>query len=190
MNMLSTTIKEATKAGHQDTEKKVVLRIKQIRSEQDYLELLRCFYAYFSAVEHAIAPYITTATLPDYQERRNSSYIKTDIQELGGDLADLPLAHPPAVDSDIQAMGALYVLEGSIMGGPYIVQMLKKLGISRGFSFFSGYGEDSGKMWHSFTEALNSLPKSELDNLRAIDAAVETFRKFGDVFEQEPSLKP
>ncbi len=189
MNTLSNSIKEATKAGHQDTEKKVVLRIKQIKNEQDYLDLLKCFYAYFSVVERAIAPYITASILPDHRDRRNASYIKADILELGGDLTNLPAASAPAVSSDIQAMGALYVLEGSIMGGPYIVQMLRKLGINRGFSFFSGYGEHAGLMWRTFSEALNSLPKSELDNLRAMDTAVETFRNFGDVFAQEPLLK-
>ncbi len=185
MNLLSNSIKEATKGGHQDTEKKVVMRIKHIKTEQDYLELLRCFYAYFSAVERAIAPYITANTLPDHQERRNSAYIKADIQELGGDLSNLPAATAPSVTNELQAMGALYVLEGSIMGGPYIVQMLKRLGITRGFSFFSGYGENSGQMWHSFTESLNSLPKSELDKVVAVDTAVETFRRFGDVFDEK-----
>ncbi len=188
MNTLSNSIKEATKAGHQDTEKKVITRIKHIKTEQDYLQLLRCFYAYFSAVERAIAPYMTASILPDHEERRNSAYIKADIQELGGDFNNLPAATAPSVTNNLQAMGALYVLEGSIMGGPYIVQMLKKMGITGGFSFFSGYGENSGHMWHSFTESLNSLPKSELDKVTAVDTAMETFRRFGDVFEEEKSL--
>lgn len=188
MTTLSNLIKDATKAGHQDTEKKVVLRIKQIKNERHYLELLKCFYAYFSAVERAIAPHINASTLPDHQDRRNSSYIKADIQELGGDLTNLPSASAPTVTNAVEAMGALYVLEGSIMGGPYIVQMLRKLGIDRGFAFFSGYGENSGKMWHAFTEALDKLPQSAHEEEKAVEAAVETFRKFGDVFEQEPSL--
>lgn len=189
MTTLSTVIKEATKGGHQDTEKKVVTRIKQIKTEEDYLDLLKCFYTYFAAVERAIAPYITATILPDHQDRRNSSYIKVDIRTLGSDTEALPLAIAPTINNALQAMGALYVLEGSIMGGPYIVQMLKKLGISRGFSFFSGYGEHSGAMWQSFTEALNGLPKTELDTVMAVDAAIETFQKFGDVFTEESSLK-
>lgn len=180
--MLSTQIKEATKVGHQETEKKVVLRIKNISNNEDYVELLKCFYAYFNTVEKAIAPYINSV-LPDYKERRNSSYIKADIEELGGSIEKLPVATATEVTDAIQAMGALYVLEGSIMGGPYIVQMLQKKGIEKGFSFFSGYGSESGHKWASFTTALNILPKTESDIAKAVDSARETFNKFGEVFE-------
>ncbi len=81
--MLSTNIKEATKAAHQNLEKKVVLKLKSIRSDEDYADFLKHFYAYFNHVEKAIKPYITTGLLPDYAERRNSSYLKRDIEALG-----------------------------------------------------------------------------------------------------------
>lgn len=180
--MLSTQIKEATKTDHQETEKKVILRIKNIKNNDDYVELLKCFYAYFSAVEKAISSYIHTV-LPDYSERRNSSNIKTDIEELGGTIKKLPLAATTEVKDPIQAMAALYVLEGSIMGGPYIVQMLQKKGIEKGFSFFNGYGNESGLKWATFTSALNILPQTESDVAKAVDTAQETFKRFGDVFE-------
>lgn len=180
--MLSTQIKEATKIGHQETEKKVILRIKNINNNADYVELLKCFYAYFNSVEKAISPYINSV-LPDYNERRNSSYIKADIEELGGSIDKLPEAATAEIKDAIQAMGALYVLEGSIMGGPYIVQMLQKKGIEKGFSFFSGYGSESGLKWASFTGALNILPQTESDHTKAIEAAIETFKRFGDVFD-------
>lgn len=180
--MLSTTIKEATKTPHQEVEKKVVLRIKSIRSEADYADLLKHFYAYFNAVEQAVAPYITSAVLPDLAERRNSSYIKKDIEDLGHTIDDLPAATAPEVTNVAQAMGALYVLEGSIMGGPYIVQMLQKAGLNKGFSFFSGYGETSGSKWGAFTAVLNSVAKGEEEENQVVQAAHQTFARFGDVF--------
>lgn len=180
--MLSTKIKEATKTPHQEVEKKVVLRIKAIRSEADYADFLKHFYAYFNAVEKSIAPYITRAILPDLAERRNASYIKADIEALGGTIDELPFALAPEINNAVQALGALYVLEGSIMGGPYIVQMLQKGGLTRGFSFFSGYGEASGQKWGVFTAVLNALPQSEQEEAQALEAAHETFARFGDVF--------
>jgi len=134
--MLSTKIKEATKVPHQEVEKKVVSRIKSIRSDADHADLLKHFYAYFNVVEKAIAPYITSAILPDLAGRRNASYIKADIEALGASTDELPLAVAPEINNIVQAIGALYVLEGSIMGGPYIVQMLQKSGLTKGFSFF------------------------------------------------------
>lgn len=186
--MISTKIKEATKQAHQDLEKTVVLQLKNIRSETDYVRVLKNFYAYFSAVERAVAPYINRHTLPDINERRNSSYIKTDIEELGSDIADLPAATAPAVQNLPEAFATLYVLEGSIMGGPYIVQMLQKYGLNRGFHFFSGYGADSGKMWQAFTAILDAVPQTEADKEAMTRKANETFQRFGDLFAIQSTL--
>ncbi|GGH24045.1 biliverdin-producing heme oxygenase [Sphingobacterium alkalisoli] len=180
--MLSQNIKESTGAAHQKLEGTVVRQLKAIRSNADYAEVLKNFYAYFNAVEKSIAPYMTIEVLPDYADRRNSSHIKQDIEELGGSVDNLPKADVPVIKSTLEALSALYVLEGSIMGGPYIVQMLNKYGITEGTSFFSGYGTDTGKMWGAFTAVLNIYGEDTSSHARAIEVANETFSKFGDVF--------
>lgn len=180
--MLSNSIKEATKEAHQNLEKKVVLKMKAIRSDADYADFLKHFYAYFNEVEQAIAPYINTGLLPDYAERRNSAYLKKDIEELGGSTNDLPAAQAPKITNTIQALGALYVMEGSIMGGPIIVKMLEKFGITKGVSFFSGYGEATGQMWGKFIAVLNAQAKNETEEVQAIATANDTFSQFGEVF--------
>jgi heme oxygenase len=180
--MLSTSIKEATKEAHLNLEKKVVQKMKAIRSDADYADFLKHFYAYFNQVEQAIAPYITTELLPDHAERRNSSYLKQDIEELGSNVNDLPTATSPEINNTIQALGALYVMEGSIMGGPIIVKMLEKFGITKGVSFFSGYGEATGQMWGKFVAVLNAQANKEAEEQQAITAANDTFSNFGEVF--------
>jgi heme oxygenase len=180
--MLSTNIKEATKEAHQQLEKKVVQKLKSIRSNSDYADLLKHFYAYFNAVEQAIKPYITTSVLPDYAERRHSGYLKADIEELGSDTSELPVVTVPQISSIPEALGALYVMEGSIMGGGIIVQMLAKYGVTKGVSFFSGYGEATGQMWGKFIAVLNAQAESEKQQVLAIKAANETFSNFGEVF--------
>ncbi|MEJ5053867.1 biliverdin-producing heme oxygenase [Sphingobacterium sp. MYb382] len=186
--MISTKIKEATKEAHQTLEKAVILQLKSIRSDKDYAEVLKKFYAYFRAVEQAVAPFITAAILPDRAERRDSSYLKTDIEELGSTVEELPTATAPAIQNVAQAFGALYVLEGSIMGGPYIVQMLQKYGLSKGFNFFSGYGENSGQMWGSFLAVFNAIPQSEADEQEMLQSADDTFSRFGDLFLIEAAV--
>ncbi len=183
--MLSTKIKEATREAHQQLEKTVVLKLKSIRSAEDYASFLKYFYAYFNAVESAIAPYISEGLLPDHAERRNSTYLRQDIEALGGSADQLPSVDAPAISNPLEALSALYVLEGSIMGGPYIVQMLQKHGMTTGFSFFSGYGEDTGRMWGAFTAVLNAQACSPEDESVAIRKANETFTRFGEVFEQD-----
>lgn len=186
--MLSTNIKEATKTAHQQLEKIVVLRMKAIRSNEDYAEFLKCFYAYFSEVEKAIAPYITAAILPDYAERRHAVYLKNDIEALGFSTDRLPAVTIPVITNTLQALGALYVMEGSIMGGSIIVQMLAKSGITNGVSFFSGYGDATRTMWEKFVTVMNAQATTIAAEAIAIAAADETFTRFGPVFENSKVL--
>ena len=181
--MLSTNIKEATKEAHLNLEKQVIQKLKAIRSNADYADFLKYFYTYFSQVEKAIAPYITTELLPDYKERRNSSYIKNDIVALGGHINDIPTVNLPEITNQLQALGALYVMEGSIMGGSIIVKMLEKGGITEGISFFSGYGEATGQKWGVFVGIMNAQASDDNEEAIAINAANETFSRFAGVFE-------
>lgn len=182
--MLSTNIKEATKAAHLNLEKKVIEKLKAIRSNADYADFLKYFYTYFSQVEQSIAPYITEQLLPDYKDRRNSSYLKNDIEELGGHTGETPSIALPVIENQLQALGALYVMEGSIMGGSIIIKMLEKGGITKGISFFSGYGEATGQKWGIFTAVMNQAATSPEQEAIAIQAANEAFTCFGDVFNE------
>lgn len=181
--LLSARIKEETKKPHQELEKIVVLKLKGIRSEADYADFLNSFYSYFKIVEQATAQFITNEVLSDYTERRNSDYLKSDIEELGFQIkpliGDLP---KPEINSLPAALGAMYVMEGSIMGGPIIVEMLKKYGVTKGFSFFSGYGSETGKMWSAFVAVLNANAAAEDAQQSAINAANDTFAKFQAYF--------
>lgn len=180
--MLSNSIKEATREAHLELEKKVVQKLKAIRSNEDYADLLKHFFAYFNHVEKQIAPFISREVLPDYAQRRNSSYIKNDIEALGSHTNDLPATTVPEITNTIQALGALYVMEGSIMGGSIIVKMLEKAGINEGVSFFSGYGEATGQMWGVFTGVMNSHATTPEAEAQAIETANATFSHFSDVF--------
>ncbi|MGX1753522.1 biliverdin-producing heme oxygenase [Sphingobacterium sp. NPDC055346] len=183
--MLSKIIKEETKGSHQRLEAKMVRIIKKIKTEAEYATFLKSFYAYFHAVEQETGKFINTEILPDKALRRDSSYILADIQSLGFDLSSLPPAEAPKVENKLQALSSFYVLEGSIMGGPYIVQMLKKNGITKGFSFFEGYGDQSQEMWKKYTDALNKFASDPSQEKSAIDIANQTFDNFEEVFMAE-----
>lgn len=180
--MLSTNIKEATKAAHLQLEKKVIEKMKAIRSNSDYADFLTYFYTYFSQVEKAIAPFITEQLLPDYKDRRNSAYLKNDIEELGNQVNEVPAINLPQLENHLQALGALYVMEGSIMGGSIIIKMLEKGGITKGISFFSGYGEATGQKWGMFVSVLNQQAENEAQQAVVIAAANEAFARFEEVF--------
>ncbi|MFD2743442.1 MULTISPECIES: biliverdin-producing heme oxygenase [Sphingobacterium] len=183
--MLNQYIKDHTKEAHQSLEGVVIRQLKAIKTEKDYAKILQKFYAYFSSVELAIQPFINEGVLPDYAERRNSQHIRADIKALGEQVDENIRAVVPSVRNVQEALSALYVLEGSILGGPYIVQMLKKYGISRGFSFFSGYGDQSSHMWDRFIHILNTVGSDPSTYASSVDMANQTFARFQDVLNSD-----
>ncbi len=180
--MLSERIKTATKDGHQELEKQVVYRIKAIENNKDYVELLKYFFAYFETLEQQIASFMPDALQDYFSVRRSAKDIAKDIEVLGSSVADLPQAFLPAIENKNQAIGALYVLEGSIMGGPFIVKMLEKVGIESGFNFFQGYGDQSAEKWLEFTKIINQEVNQEADIEEAIASAKNTFEQFANTF--------
>ena len=70
------------------------------------------------------------------------------------------------------------------MGGRIIIQMLEKLGVTEGVSFFSGYGAETGQKWGVFTKVMNDTAKTEQDEEQAVNTANETFQLFEKVFAQ------
>ena len=181
--MISITIKKATKKAHLDLEKKVIRQLKAIRNEQDYADFLSYFYAYFSHLEKALGPFIDESSIPYYNERRNATYLKRDLETIGYENGSLPGTVVPDIHNHLEALGALYVMEGSVMGGQIIVKILEKQGITRGVSFFSGYGEHTEKKWTAFTKAMDEQVTGEAQKATVIRAANETFACFAKVFD-------
>lgn len=91
------------------------------------------------------------------------------------DPAALPLcpAMPP-LDSWAQLLGAMYVMEGSTLGGQVISRQLAKSNIAP-HTYFSGYGKQTGPMWQSFCQLLREeAPKTNQDEI--VLSASRTFQ--------------
>lgn len=180
--MFTEKIKEATLTNHQQVEKILVGKMKAMRSKQDYINLLHIFYSYFGGLEQKIKPNINQVNLPDHAERRKTDAIAHDLIQLGS--AKPAFAYDaglPVINNELQAFGALYVIEGSTLGGKIISRMIQQhlnINDGAGLSFFNGYGEQTPQMWETFKESLNHKVKTNADETAVIAAANETFSKF------------
>lgn len=176
------TIKLATEEAHQQLEGLIIRQIKSIQSTSDYLIFLQRFYFGFQAIEQQARPFLFGGLVPDYESRRNSDYLRRDIEQLGDEYnTDFNVAVPLVANAS-EALGMQYVLEGSIMGGPYIIDMLRKNGIREGFSFFSGYGKHTPSMWEFFKETVNQHTASAESLNSTIKGAQNAFNFFIRVF--------
>lgn len=180
--MFSEKLKEQTKEGHQDLERVLIPQIKSIKTKEDYLDLLGLFYSYFGALEEKIRAVIDISSLPDYGRRRKTSSIAGDIATLGGQAPDFVSADQlPEIRDHAEALAALYVIEGSALGGKIISRMISQNlegKADNALSFYNGYGEQTMDMWNSFKEAMNQQIVSEDQQERAIATATQTFLKF------------
>ncbi|WP_106294373.1 biliverdin-producing heme oxygenase [Arcticibacter pallidicorallinus] len=179
--MLSITLKEETKDLHAALEKVMIPMIKDIRASGDYIRILELFYSYFGGLEAKVEA-VTDLHLPDHHLRRKKEAIANDILSLGGTLPALtPDRYLPEMNDKLQAIGALYVMEGSTLGGLYISKMIaKQLNLRDGesMSFFDGYGEKTEEMWNAFKSNIDRQVDRQEEQAIVIQTANDTFKKF------------
>lgn len=180
--MFTDKLKEETLTQHQQVEKTLVGKMKAIRSAGDYIDLLKIFYGYFGGLEQKIKSYINQSQLEDYNKRRKTDAMGDDIEALGGTLPATASDNDlPAINNSLQAFGALYVIEGSTLGGSIISKMMQqhlKFDGQKGLSFFNGYGDLTHQMWDNFKSSLNIAIKSPEDEAVVLQAANDTFSRF------------
>ncbi len=110
-----------------------------------------------------------------WSRRRRSPLFAADLTALGAAPAGEP-ALPDVPDTDA-ALGRLYVLEGSSLGGVFIDRHLASLPQLAGgrLSSFSPYGEQTGAMWRALRTVTRERVAAGGDADRVVDAARQTF---------------
>ncbi|RYZ54811.1 MAG: heme oxygenase, partial [Chitinophagaceae bacterium] len=115
---LAGLVKNATQQVHEEVEAILLPALTSIRSTSDYAAILKMFHGYFHPIEKLIEQQLHTGLLPDLAERRKSSSLLEDLRLLGEATDSLPLCSDlPPIKNPAEAFGALYVLEGSTLGG-------------------------------------------------------------------------
>ncbi|MEO8961995.1 MAG: biliverdin-producing heme oxygenase [Ginsengibacter sp.] len=183
--MLSEELKLRTKERHQQLEVKVITAIKLIHHRNDYARLLQLFAGYFGSLEDLIEQNLNLDMLTDYRLRRKAAALQADLISMNVPLPKkIGSENLPTIKNSLQAIGALYVMEGSTLGGRIIRKMVAdKLPNENAFSFFEGYGEKTNDMWKSFKASIDAIVLNNKETNVVIDSANETFYKFSFYFD-------
>lgn len=115
-----------------------------------------------------------------WADRRRAHVFAADLAALGAGPAAQRPELPSLPDTDA-ALGRLYVLEGSTLGGVFIDRHLAGLPQLAGTSLraFSPYGDRTGAMWHGFRSATRAHVAAGGDAGRVVAAARQTFTALG-----------
>lgn len=159
----------------------------------DYRQLLQRFYGYYAPLEIALQQ---LPAIPAWRElmadRWKTSALVDDLRYLqlkSSELKQVPTAKDlPKLTKHADAMGALYVVEGSTLGGAVLSRHFAErfqLARDRGLAFFNIYGEHTGEMWQRYLAALEEYDNNEeYDNdqgsERVIAAAKATFSSLAE----------
>ena len=109
--------------------------------------------------------------------RRRAGLFAADLGALGATGTDDAPELPAVADTDA-ALGRLYVLEGSTLGGRFIDRHLAGLPSLAGVRLraFSPYGEETGAMWHAFRRVTRDHVTNGGDADAVLASAAGTFR--------------
>jgi heme oxygenase len=157
----------------------------------DYKNLLERFYGFYAGFEPEVEGWASLRQIfPDWDDRRKLPWLEDDLRWLGlqrQEISELPVcSRLPELRSAAAIFGALYVTEGSTLGGQVICRQLSHalhLAPGRGASFFYGHGAETGSRWKGFTRALCEFAAAGTRTFEVqremVDSAVATFKSIG-----------
>lgn len=168
-------VKEATRASHEAAEAIMNPLIAAATTPDAYGVLLKKLYGFYRPMEQLLVPFASQLQL-DYNLEK-SHLILQDLQTLGVANDAAICTKLPEINNWLDALGALYVLEGASLGGRIIARMLTANGQlpPNAFSFFDGRGKETGPHWTRFTQLMNQQAVTEEEIEQVCAAATATF---------------
>ncbi|MBP6497237.1 MAG: biliverdin-producing heme oxygenase [Campylobacteraceae bacterium] len=175
--MLSDLLKSQTQTLHDKLEKNPFMQKieKEKLTKEDYIILLELFFK----LHHCLETQMIEFEELNMAMRERKSHLVKDLSKLNYDVhkahknfgADLEIK----IDTLSKAYGALYVLEGSRMGGLFLSQLIRaQLGEEIPLSYFEGFKEQTLTYVSNFKAILNEK-SSILNEQECVQSAKDIF---------------
>lgn len=129
----------------------------------DYCHYLSLMYDVHKSTQEIVFPLLKNH-ISDLEERAKTPLITDDLSFLNCAKSDTFSVFKNQDVSVPFALGILYVIEGSTLGGRFIlknIETIPGLDQQKGVSYFTGYGNKTGSYWKTF---LNELTIYETEN--------------------------
>jgi heme oxygenase len=148
-----------------------------------YAALLRMLFRYHAAMTPACAAGAARLDAPELAQaqRRRLADLRADLGVFGQSPS---MIEPPPLQGGDFAVGVLYTVLGSTLGGKVIHRQLDRLlPDDEGRRFFRGRADD-GAQWRLFCDRLES---AGLDMMHTQAGATYAFAQFRDMLQEEPA---
>ena len=180
-------LKQETREAHDRLETGLRL-LDQPLSEERFIRVLERFWGFHCVWEPAVARALHDDAF--LAPRLKLRALEADLASLGRlpeDIARLPRCFEAALLAPLPrrptaALGSLYVLEGSTLGGKIISRALKGAPWlpEGGLGYFDPYGSKTGQMWQGFCDYIagHSTPAADAEMLAAARATFERLHRW------------
>ncbi len=174
---VATRLRAETREAHEAAERSLDWEWR-VADPRRYRALLARLHGFHRGFEPHVGRALADETL--LAPRLRLGHLARDLAALGmssGAVADLPIcaALPPLADR-AEALGALYVVEGSTLGGQIIARRVARdlgHGPDTGCAYYAAHGARTGAMWRAFQAVLAQEPPEAAD--RMVASAQATF---------------
>jgi len=182
-------LRQETEAHHRAVEDAVPLMHEGLDKVQ-YLRCLQQMYGIVAAWEERAIEAAPEWMQPTVIARQRKQLLESDLAWFG--ITELDDRRPklPEINSLPRLLGAMYVMEGSTLGGQLIARHVEnslQLTASQGDAFFRGYADRTGSMWKDFCAILTrQVPDDQTDTV--IEAAKAMFEAYGAWMRENSAL--
>jgi heme oxygenase len=160
-------LRSATRDAHQHLEDRFDA-VERLADPATRAATVAAYARLYRSAEAGLAPLLSKLDGLDYAERRRV------VPDVASPTTPAPYPAPASV---AEALGQLYVIEGSIMGGRLILRELDARGVREpGLAFLDPYGSRSGSLWRGFLVVLEREAAATRETLA--DAARGALRGF------------
>lgn len=187
---MSESLHERLKSATQQTHDRLDKRIMAgdiFASTENFARFLRVQSRFHRDIDALYDKPELAVLIPELAARRRFPLIAQDLQDLNAALPE----HVGKLNGNTaipEALGWLYVAEGSNIGGTVLFKMASKqlgLGAEHGARHLAAHPDGAARHWREFTTALNEIDLSAEQQAQVIAAANEAFNTVHDYVAQE-----
>ncbi|MDR6968423.1 heme oxygenase [Flavobacterium arsenatis] len=173
-------LRNKTSASHKNLESLPISKsiVNPKITIEEYALYLSLMHDVVKNLEEDIYPILSDA-IPDLNERKKTHFILNDLKFTKSEKKQ---NHSPFDATGISvpfAMGIMYVVEGSTLGGRFIIKNIQEsfgFDEENGASYFGGYGNKTGSFWKKFLNSMTDFEQQTNSEKEIISGADYAFR--------------
>lgn len=186
--LLSARLKDETATLHEQMHA-LMEQAQPFASRAQYVRFVAAQYHFQRDVEHLFEDPAIQAAVPDLQVRGREAAALADLADLDAAPGDAAIATGKVAMPE--ALGWLYVSEGSTLGAAFLLKEVKdKLGLSETFGArnLAAYPEGRAVVWRRFVSFLDAPGLSAQEQDAVVAGARAAFERFGVLLKRHFAL--